>query len=261
MDAQMEDRNQMAVLSALAQRALCLASDPLDVQAITLPARAAYFLLSPREVGGMRDVVSFVSEVLDGLIAQLSRTAQPNKVMYPGRIRGQVDWKATFKARSGPKYDPGCFVCREIKHQFDTPENQLLKSVLTHIARCLTLIPVTIRYGYCFVRTRSSLEVIRPDAALQRIEAALKRHQRNIYLQGVTIPSNITQQHLLRATTSHVEEYAEVAKVYYQYVSVVATPAREAISRIGHHTVIMPDQLSEDSGPWIELGAWLLKNS
>ncbi len=95
-------------------------------------ARETCFLLHQDPYEGS-DVLSFVNVTLErllrGLVSQTNRTQRE----YRGRVRGRVAWAATWKARLSKEYDPTKFVCTEVRRQFDTPENQLLRFMVEAI--------------------------------------------------------------------------------------------------------------------------------
>ena len=125
----------------------------------------------------------------------------------------RVAWPATYKARYGEDYDPARFVCFEVRHQFDTPENQLVKHLVTQIEHCVQAVPPILRTGVCYFpagRLRGPFFVADRLAGL---ETALSRFRRNVTMRSVTLPDQITEI----ATRLNVSE-AEVVSSERQHV-------------------------------------------
>lgn len=93
-------------------------------------ARATYFLLDTSE---QYDAETFITYTLGRLMRQLNHNTRQQPVVYQGRVRGRIMWPATFKAHYGQDYDPSRYVCREVRKQYDTPENQLLKYLIEQL--------------------------------------------------------------------------------------------------------------------------------
>ena len=81
-------------------------------------ARAAYFLLDAGEREAesfIPDAETFLTESLERLLRKLTRVTERQQVERHGQVRGRVLWSATYKARYVQDYDPGLFVCRDVR--------------------------------------------------------------------------------------------------------------------------------------------------
>ena len=125
------DKEPLAAVSAAAQAAL-----------------AATFALSDMREG--RDMLRFAEDPLNRILLHMTRRTEQLRVEQRSRVRGRVAWPATYKARYGEDYDPTRFVCFEVRHQFDTPENQLVKHVVTLIEHYQQAVPSVLRTGVCY---------------------------------------------------------------------------------------------------------------
>jgi hypothetical protein len=218
-------------------------------------ASATFFLL---DVHSEWDVERFSVHTLRGLLQGLSRRTEQLQVEYQGRVRGRIAWPATYKARYGQDFDPSRYVCREVRHQYDTPENQLLKYLAERIDGCLKAVPAVLRSGVCYF---SLSEVDRPRMTAVRlgdIEAAISQFRRNVYMREVTLPQEITDIHLVRARTAKMDEYRTVAEFYDRYQKVVATPSYKRITEIGKRMIPLPSRTGIDADRWLKLGADIL---
>ena len=94
-------------------------------------------------------MLRFLDDGLSRILLHMTRRTEQQRVEQRSRVRGRVAWPATYKARYGEDYDPARFVCFEVRHQFDTPENQLVKHLVTQIEHCLQAMPPILRTGVC----------------------------------------------------------------------------------------------------------------
>lgn len=221
-------------------------------------AKAAYFLL---HVDAETDVDSFVTRSLDRLLQQLSHHTRQVPVQQRERVRGRINWPATYKARFEQDYDPVRFVCREVRHQYDTPENQLLKYVLDRIERSLDAVPERLRNGACYFPADLARPPVRVSVWLENIKSRLLQLRRNIRLRSVTLPPAVDETHLLHANLSRVEEYADVAQLYRRFQSVVAAPSLDSLVPVGRRVLLAPDQLDDEGEAWLRFGVAVFKRA
>jgi len=220
-------------------------------------AASTYFLLDPQPRSGVK---RFVTRTLERLVQQLSRSTQQRQMEYRGQVRGRIAWPATFKARYGQDYDPTRFVCREVRHQYDTLENQLLRYVVARIHDCIRSVPKALRNGACcYGPGTGDLNPRSTASELADIETVLGRLRRNVRLWEVPLPDQINELHLLRAKTSRVEEYTEVARVYEHYRAIVETYSWEALADASKRVLLLPPDAGPAGEPWIQLGADMLR--
>ncbi|HUQ31610.1 MAG TPA: hypothetical protein VM095_05785 [Pyrinomonadaceae bacterium] len=221
-------------------------------------ARASYFLLdtSPRH-----DVETFIIHTLGRLMQGLGRDTKQHQVVYQGRVRGRVVWPATFKAHYGQDYDPSRYVCREVRMQYDTAENQLLKHLLRQLDRCLKLVPEVIRAGGCCYSSGGELRRFSERTAerLESMERAVGSYSRHAALQGVSSLTAVNESHLQQAETTRMEEYAEVARFYRRYREVVGARRWKGTFDIGRRTLPIPARLDTGGEEWLEFAISVLR--
>lgn len=254
----LEDR--LGVLEALVRETLVPAeADGGGESAFALhdySTLAAYFLLDLDQEGG---VETFITPTLQKLLQQLSRstTQQPRELR--GQVRGRVLWAATYKARYSGDYDPDLFVCGEVRHRYDTPENQLLKYMMEQIMLCSKAVPPAIRQGMCYLPASETRASLFTGARLAQMETTMHLLWRNVRLHEITVPQQVTEFHLLRAETSRLEEYGLVARLFHRYRAVVLEPSWEELARVGRRVVPLPASLGEAEMPWVRLAARLMR--
>lgn len=225
--------------------------------ALAPAAAATYFLLDPEPGSGVK---RFVTEALERLVQQLGRSTQQRQVECRGQVRGRIAWPATFKARYAQDYDPTRFVCREVRHQYDTPENQLLRYMVERIHHCLELVPPALQDGACCYGYGSGdLNPQSTELELRAIETVLSRLRRNVRLREITLPEQITELHLLRAKMSRMEGYIEVARLHEQYQTIVETLSWQALVDTSQRVLLLPAAPGPAGDPWIRLGADMLR--
>ena len=250
--------------SAVLRRLLALAMAPGPPRwpelapAVRRAVQACYFLLDADPAG---DAEILASQVLERLLRQLSHTTEQRQVEYRGRLRGRIGWPATFKARASADYDPTRYVCRAVHHDFDTPENQLLKFVVERVHECLQVVPEIVRCGTCYFPAMGGRDALAIASRLGRMEPAVNSFRRNARLRTVTLPEQIGERHLLRAETASLEEYATVAHIYRRYQALVGSPRwHEQVAVVGKRMLLLPERWTPESDPWIRLGAAILRS-
>jgi hypothetical protein len=209
------------------------------------------------------DVEQFIVHSLSRLLQHLSHRTEQRKAEYVGQVRGRVAWPATYKARYSEECDPSRFVCQEVRHRYNTPENQLVKYVAGRIDACLKAIPEVIRKGLCFGQTKLQGQNgwgCRTITRLGNMEAGLNRFWRNAYMREVSLPHQIEELHQLRAERSKLNEYRTALLVYRRYVDVVLWPSEAKIKEIGRRMLPVPARPDSTAGPWLELGADILRS-
>lgn len=222
---------------------------------------STYFLLDgePRH-----NTEHFVTYTLGQLIEQLGRETQRPFATYIGQVRGQVNWPATVKARYADDYHPGRFVCREVRRDYDTPQNQLLKYLVEQIYDCLQAVPRAIRQGACYFALPTSGGLAQrpvPTAArLDRMEAALGRARLHAGYREITTPVSITADHMRAAALAREESFVEVVAALKRYDSLRKTPERaEALAAAGHCMLPLPGQAGGPGELWIKLAVAILR--
>jgi hypothetical protein len=229
--------------------------------ATMLAVKNAYFLMdqAPRN-----SAETFILQTLTRLLQQLNRTSERRTVEQETRLRGRVDWQGTLKARYSGNSSPGRYVCREAWRRYDTPENQLLKYVIALLTDCLELIPTAIRVGVCYYAP-SGVGVSGKRASsstlerLRRMDGVLNEARHHIRLREITLPRSVDSFHLLRAEQASLEEYAEVARIYRRYLTMVRAPSWVSVREAGRRVVLLPGDAEGDGGHWIEVAAAMLR--
>ncbi len=225
------------------------------------PAAATYFLLDYDAKAENQFVQSFVCITLRRLLQQLTRRTEQQRVTYRGQVRGRIHWASTYKARYTQDYDPTRFVCQEVRRQYDTPENQLVKYMVHQIRKCLELVPDVLRQGACYYSNGHDLPQNHgaTDARLRDIEEELNNSRVRSRLRDITLPQNIDESYLVRAETSRTEEYAEVAHLYRCYRRTVLSLSWNEIAGIGRRVLPLPQRTGRDEDRWIRLGVSILQ--
>jgi len=70
---------------------------------------------------------------------------------------------------------------------------------------------------------------------------------------------NIDESHLLRARLSRVEEYADVARLYKCYQTIVLSPSLDALIPWGQRVLLAPDRLDDQREAWLRFGVALYR--
>ncbi|MCI0649373.1 MAG: hypothetical protein L0332_24175 [Chloroflexi bacterium] len=233
-----QERIQDIFLTYLTQKELLLPQCPQQLLDSNNSLRealcAACFLANTGE--GV-DVRHFLDETVPLLLRQLNRTTEQQQVQYINRIRGKVDWPATYKARYHNEHNLALFVCHQPLRQNDTLENQLLKYMLSAIEQLLPCVPDILLSA---ARWSAGLK---PNWMRERLEAMLPRLRllrNHIRLREVTLPPFITVNHLLRARTSKIGFYGLVAQLYEQYEGIVLHTQWEYIRPVFRQTLLLP---------------------
>jgi len=224
--------------------------------------REAYFVLH-RALRGEIDVVSFVTVTLDRLPRGLACRTEREQSEYRGRVRGRVAWAKTWKARLSDEYDPTRFVCTEVRRQFGTPENQLVKFMVETAWSLVEAIPPVIRQGvYCRPGPDGDepMSVGATFERISRIEATLPRLRVHPQLREISIPERITLEHLRRAETSKMEEYGQVASLYRRYHRCLIARDWQELVDLGHTLLPLPARLDAEGKQWLRFAAMVLKS-
>lgn len=232
-----------------------MAWDELFPPGGAVAARAAYFLLHHSSPDAGVDTESFVTEILERILRQLTSSTERRTRTSRGRVRGKVVWSATFKSRYTGTYDPTLFICREVHRDFDTPENQLLRYMVEALVRALTQIPLVIRAGVCYFPICRRRDPVTIGERLARIEAELSRLRANMPLRSVTLPDQVTAEHLVRAEASRLDLYPLVAQLYHRYRAMVLESDWAGVARIARTALLLPAEAKADGEPWIRLAA------
>ncbi len=185
---------------------------------------ATCFLLSSRD---------FLERVVPRLLTQLNRSTHPRRVVLRGRARGQVDWGATVKARSGGSQDPTIFVCRQSWRLYDLPENRLLNYLLERLRRCKEAVPADLK-PWTWSITGDPLGGGRRgiDEELEWLAHRLRRFRKNAYLRDIQLPQAVDGEHLQAARGSRNPFYNEAAAFHERYEGAVENPRWTAWRRM-----------------------------
>lgn len=213
-------------------------------------ARSTYFLLDANE---QYDAETFITYTLSRLMRQLNHNTKQYPVVYQGRVRGRIMWPATFKAHYGQDYDPSRYVCREVRRQYDTPENQLLKYLIEQFDQCVKLVPEVIRTGACCYQTGGEFRHFSESTALrlEKMEIAIGSFRRHAVFKEVSSLQAVSESHLLQAETSRIEEYMEASRFYRRYQEVVGSRTWRGTVEIGKQMLPLPGRLDRDGDVWL----------
>ncbi len=254
--------NETAALRRLV--ALLLAQPQTGVQAEViervgvLPIATTFFVL---DQGAAANVESFALHTLGRFLQHLQRRTEREQVELHGQVRGHLHWPATYKARYRRDVDPTRMVCRQVRHQFDTPENQLVAYVIQQLRTVVQQIPLFLREGVCYFPATSQRPSERTVVRLTNIEMALKRAQQSVYLRSVTLPRHITNDHLRCAETARQPEYQLVCDLYRQQQALRNVTADTLIRQLPKRLIPLPRQLDAQGEQWLQFCAELLRSS
>jgi hypothetical protein len=249
--------------AALLRRLVALAMAPRRPSIWEQPPRAllesaaAAYLLLGAEPG---DAGTFLLGGLEGLTRELSRSSTQHTVSDQRGLRGRVLWGPTVAIQAERGDGGPAYVYREVRHQYDTPENQLLRHTLEGLAHGLQRLAPALRAGVCYTRVDGTLEPRPAAARLERLEAALLRARACAGLRAVTPLARVEARHLARAETARNEAYATVSKMYRQHVALLDPQGwRDALAALGRRVLVLPAGDGPEAEPWIELAAIALR--
>ncbi|MEW6497380.1 MAG: DUF2357 domain-containing protein [Cyanobacteriota bacterium] len=219
--------------------------------------KAAYFLL---DIDERSNVESFVTHTLKRLLQHLTHNTKQHQVEYQGRVRGRIVWQATLKSRYSKDSNSACYVCREVRHYYDTPENQLLKYLIERINECLKAIPPILRTGTCHLPSNEQGSSFATAARLSQMETVLNTFRQHARLRDITLPKTINHIHLLRTESSDMAEYVRVAHLYQKYRAVIESAKWNEVIEIGKRVLPLPSQVDTEGRQWIKIAAAILRN-
>lgn len=241
--------SENAVLRVLAQAAF---HPPAVDPAFEPLAPVVYFLLDCSPADCVED---FTGITLGRLLQQLSRSTEQRPVEFHARVRGRVLWPATLKARYTEGVDPTRFVCSEVHHRYDTLENQLLKWLLLRLGECVRSVPAVIRQGICLLPEGEALSTA---ARLGKIEVALVNARRSLKLSEVSTPRAITEAHLQHAESAALSDYAQAARLFRKYRTMVSSPSWQTLASAGRRALPLPARPGPQGDPWLRIAAAVL---
>jgi hypothetical protein len=226
--------------------------EPPADPALLQPLAQAAAVVGPR-------VTALVVHVLPVLLRSLSRVNEPVRQEQREHLRGRIDWAATYKQRLAEHNDRALFVTREVRRQYDTPENELLVFVLAALDRLITGVPDQLRAGAYW--SPGGPERPAPvDAALARHGGLLREYRRHIHLREVPIPALIGSRHVLKARTSKTEWYAAVADAYALLDAVTGPAAPAALAPALRECIVLPGGVSGAGREWVRWAAWAMRD-
>lgn len=243
---------QMRVTRAFFHLELDADAAPSVGRAAECRMREGWFLLHRTRAG---DPTSFVTHTLEQLLRHFSFQTDRVSREYRGRVRGKVAWPETIKRRYTSGHDPTIFVCREVKRDYDTPENQLLRFFLARIEEMVRRVPPVMRGGWCFYPGALDDAGASIDDDLQPMRAALARLHRDARIRSISLPAKITERHLVRTESSKLEAYAVLAELFRRYRACVHGRTWDGIGRLARVMLPLPEQPDGEGEPWVRFAA------
>jgi hypothetical protein len=191
---------------------------------------ATCFLLYHPDDEAAACVHRFVLHTAPVLLQQLNRVTKPQRVMLDDRVRGKIDWSATYKSRASGTVSPTTFICLQSWRQFDQLENQLFKYLLHHIRVCLDQVPASIMSWRVWNNTmHENMTSAAPIGEyLAYLADRVRTFNASVYLQHIALPIAISEQHLAAARTAKNKLYLAVANLYDLYSATVSVPDYES---------------------------------
>lgn len=229
--------------------------DSLHTNSAVFAAKASYFLLDVDDAG---DIETLITQQLGQLLRQLNHVTEQRQVENYGQVRGRITWPSTFKARYSRGYDPNRYICREVHNWYDRPENQLMKYLVACIATGIKAIPQPLRTGITYFPQQQHPTPLRSAERLAGIETALALIQRNPRFQRISLPHQVTHEHILAAENAPLDEYRAIARMYRRYQSIVMAPHWQGVIRIGQRVLLLPTSISDEAAPWARLATAIL---
>lgn len=208
------------------------------------------FLLGPH-------ATHFIDVTVPSLLYQLSRQTIREQVETHGRVQGRVDWPSTYKSRLSQDNDPSVLVCRQVRRQYATPENELFKYVLEWLQHVLGDTSSDLRSGIFWTQPNLGHAASVAVALSARYEQ-MQRYLSHIYLRDITAPNRITGRHLQKALVAKTEEYAEVAVIYEKCTQIASIDQVSTIAELVRHCLVLPTGMSTEAERLSQLIAWLV---
>ncbi|AXG08212.1 hypothetical protein DU500_17115 (plasmid) [Haloplanus rubicundus] len=181
------------------------------------------------------DVVEFVRKLPKRLRSISTETKTVSRTRR-GTVDGHINWGATVKKRySQNPSDSSLFVCDNRSEDYDTPENLVLKRLISIIYETIEQAEEYIKQQYSWAKDtwRGEEELI---DELKRIV------ERNVHVRRIRSPENYepTERMLIAAENSRKLIYQEAADLLRTHDSLVAGDRRE-LKALLNNTAITPD--------------------
>ncbi|MDI9634183.1 MAG: hypothetical protein QFX32_09060 [Methanolinea sp.] len=77
------------------------------------------------------------ARILAERLHRVKTTVEARDEEYEGEVRGRIDWHKTFRARCRPGSRNPCYVCERIEREYGTPENLVLREIVSIISDIL----------------------------------------------------------------------------------------------------------------------------
>lgn len=218
----------------------------------------AYFLA---DATAGNDVELFMARDLERLLQHLTRRTDRKQVEYEGQVRGRVQWSATYKARLSQGYNPTRHVCAEVRHRYDTLENQLVKFLVERIAEAIDELPAALGDGVCY-RAVEAGRARRLSERTDNMELALQRFRRHACMREVTLPLALSDAHERQAALVKLPEYGAALRLLVAYQRLLGAPSlaalRPHISAAASSALLLPARAGDEAEPWLRLAAELI---
>lgn len=181
------------------------------------------------------DVVEFVRKLPKRLRSISTETKTVSRTRR-GAVDGHINWGATMKKRySQNPSDNSLFVCDNRSEDYDTPENLVLKRLISIIYETIDQAEEYIKQEYSWAQDtwRGEEELI--DELKQIVE-------RNVHVRRIRSPENYepTERMLIAAESSRQPIYQEAADLLRTHTALVAGEKGE-IKDLLNNTAITPD--------------------
>lgn len=185
--------------------------------------KTLHFILSER-------VAAYVNRLPDRIRSLRTTTTKRTERVH-GEVRGEINWKQTLQARSEQGYtDPTVFSIQRPEVEFNTPENCLLKKMISILVEGISLVrDVDQPWWDGWKRTD-------PEWLNRTLE-------RNIYLDKLpdSAEINLSERDLESARRSRHELYAETYDLYRLYEDFVQDRfERPEVRALFQETLITP---------------------
>ena len=192
-------------------------------------------------------VIDFVRE-LENRIRMMKTSTSSKSIERRGEVRGHIDWQKTTKARAraGNLEEP-VFVSNQPEEYYNIDENLILKRLLSVINDIVQTdldhaLSNPSRYEWLEAWTDPPAEGA-SDALESTVDMFKRVFNRNIYLQRIDSPSELTDR--------TIESVKRSRSVFYQHAAILLDRYRqlmrhnldsEIARKILNHTLIAPDK-------------------
>lgn len=181
---------------------------------------------------------------LPRLLRQLRHRAVRTREEGQDRVRGVIDWSASWKLQA--TRGPGAWVSRRPEPRYDLPENQLLLMLHRNIATPLAR-PTALSGLRCWDRRHP--QGVAATLRLAHLSEALRRLEQSPRLAGLGPPADL-ELALRRAEDTGQPEYQQLAALVQGQRALATAPDAAALAAAQPRVVLLPSGPDADEALW-----------